>query len=178
MKLKPVLLSIVIFASCTSSHDQLKKQIDSALTAANKSLVEAKADTMNIGVATRSINEFVAKFPKDTLSPSYLFELALLNEKQQKYPEAITTLDKIYSGYPDSKQASKAIFLEGFLYANVLNQLEKAKEKYQLYLYKYSAVDPKMTNDVKMELQNLGKSPEEILKEIQEKAKADSSAKV
>ena len=122
-----------------------------------------------------SIENFVKKFPDDTLAPKYLFEKALLQEKQKKYSEVLSTLDGIYSQYPESKSASKAIFLEGFLYANVLNQLDKAKEKYQLYLDKYSQVDAKMTNDVKMELQNLGKSPDEILKEIQEKAKLDSA---
>ena len=74
--------------------------------------------------------------------------LALVYEKQEQYDSTIKTLDRIYAYYPHSKQASKALFLEGFLYANVLHQLDKAKEKYELYLKDYSAVDSKITNDV------------------------------
>ena len=162
-------------AGCTSTHDKLKEQIGAALTAANQSVVLNKPDSVNIELATTTINDFVAQFPNDSLAPGFLFELALLYEKEAKYAEAIAVLEKISSKYPDSKQASKAVFLQGFLYANVLNQLDKAKVQYQFYLEKYSNVDAKITSDVQMELQNLGKTPEEILNEIQQKARQDTT---
>ncbi len=162
------------FMSC-NSHDKMKNDAAEALAKANQSITTNHADSMSVKKAKEAIHTFVARFPEDSLSPSYLFELALLFEKQQQYDSTVKTLDKIYSGYPHSKQASKAVFLEGFLYANVLNQLDKAKNTYQLYLDNFSAVDAKMTNDVQMELQNLGKSPEEILKQIQDKVKVDST---
>ena len=34
-------------------------------------------------------------------------------------------------GGPEARPAAKSLFLEGFLYANVLNDQNKAKEKYQ-----------------------------------------------
>ncbi|MFI5135718.1 MAG: tol-pal system YbgF family protein [Chitinophagales bacterium] len=173
MKFSPLLL-LFGFAACTSSHDNLKKETDDLLRKANQSFFQSKPQNSLVDSAYTSVENFVKKFPDDTLAPDYLFEEALLQEKQKKYSQVIITLDRIYSTYPQSKQASKSLFLEGFLYANVLNELDKAKEKYQIYLDKYSSVDPKMTNDVQMELQNLGKSPDEILKEIQEKAASDS----
>ena len=124
--------------------------------------------------AYTSVENFVTRFPNDSVSPAYLFEKALLYEKQSKFPQTMLTLERIYSKYPSSKQASKAIFLEGFLYANVLRQYDKAKEKYNLYLEKYSSVDPKMTNDVKTELENLGKTPDQILEELEKKGRFDT----
>jgi len=174
MKFFPLIILFALVA-CTSSRDDLKKETDGHLRRANQSFFQNKPQSSVVDSAYNFIENFVKKFPDDTLSPAYLFEEALLQEKEKKYAQVLITLDRIYSTYPQSKQASKSLFLEGFLYANVLNELDKAKEKYQLYLDKYSSVDPKMTNDVQMELQNLGKSPDEILKEIQEKAAQDSS---
>ncbi|HYV92241.1 MAG TPA: tetratricopeptide repeat protein [Chitinophagales bacterium] len=165
---------IVSIVSC-SFHEKRKNDAMKALKKADTSITSNHPDTLAIEQARKAVQSFIQRFPDDTLSPAYLFELALLYEKQRQYDSTIKTLDRIYSFYPHSKQASKAVFLEGFLYANVLNQLDKAKETYQFYLDHYANLDSKMTNDVKMELQNLGKSPEEILKEIQEKAAKDST---
>lgn len=155
-------------------HDKRKNDAADALKKADESFATSHTDSSVVMKAREAVQVFIQRFPEDTLSPAYLFQLALIYEKQRQYDSTMKTLDKVYSDYPHSKQASKAVFLEGFLYANVLNDLEKAKKMYQFYLDNYSALDDKMTNDVKMELQNLGKSPEEILKEIQEKAAKDS----
>ncbi len=160
--------------SCTF-HEKRKNDAADALKKADQSLLSNKPDSALINQAREAVRSFIQRFPDDTLSPAYLFQLALVYEKQRQYDSTMNTLDRIYSRYPHSRQASKAVFLEGFLYANVLNDFEKAKKMYQLYLDNYSALDAKMTNDVKMELQNLGKSPEEILKEIQEKVVKDST---
>lgn len=164
----------MVLMSC-NFHDQRKNDATEALTKANQSLMANHSDTLAVKDAQEAVRAFINRFPEDTISPFLLFELALVYEKQRQYDSTIKTLDKIYSFYPHSKQAGKAVFLEGFLYANVLNKLDKAKEMYQLYLEKYSSSDSKMTNDVKMEIQNLGKSPDQILKEIQEKARMDSA---
>ena len=166
-----VLISIV---SC-NFNDKRKDEAEEALKKANQSLATNHPDTSAVKQARQAIESFIQRFPEDTLSTAYLFELALVYEKQRQYDSTIKTLERIYSIYPHSKQASKAVFLEGFLYANVLNELDKAKKVYQYYLDHYGDLDSKMTNDVKMELQNIGKSPEEILKEIQEKAAKDST---
>src|SRR4030095_14320176 len=162
MKHLPLIL-ILCLAACTSSRNQLKKETDDILKRANQSFLQSEVDTNLIDSAYTSIENFVASFPDDTVSPAFLLEKALLYEKQSQFPKTMLTLERIYSKYPASRQASKAIFLEGFLYANVLQQYDKAKEKYQLYLDKYSSVDPKMTNDVKTEIENLGKTPDQIL---------------
>lgn len=173
--MKKLLLGLVAISvmSC-NFHDQRKKDADEALNKANQVLTSNNPDSSVVKEAREAVESFVRRFPEDSLSPSFLFELALVYEKHRQYDSAINTLQRVYSYYPSSKQSSKALFLEGFIYANVLNQLDKAKEKYELYLEEYSAIDARITNDVRMELQNLGKTPEEILKEIEEKSKQDS----
>ncbi len=169
------LLLTVVVAGC-NFHDKIKDDATSSIEKANQSLMSGHPDSAAVKNAKTSVESFVGRFPEDSISPSLLFDLALVYEKQKQYDSCTKTLARIYDQYPNSKDAGKAVFLQGFLYANVLNQLDKAKTAYQLYLDKYSSVDAKMTGDVKMELQNLGKSPDEILREIQEKAKMDSAS--
>lgn len=160
--------------SCTSSHDKMKKDISTALKKANESFSSNHPDSASENEVRVTIEAFVQKFPDDSLNPVYLFELAQFFENRRQYDSALKTLGKIYSGYPHAKQASQAVFHQGFIYSEDLKQYDLAREKYQLYIDEYSSVDAKMTNDAKFEIEHLGKSPEEILKEIQAKAHADS----
>lgn len=169
------LILMVVLTACTSSRDKLKVQTDEFLKKSNQLLLQGRTDQKLIDSTFGYIESFVTDFPNDTLSPAYLFEKALLQEKMRQFEPAIATLDRIYTSYPKSPQANKSVFLQGYLYANVLNDYEKAKAKYQLYLDEYADVDSKMTGDAQMELKNLGKSPDEILKEILEKSKADTT---
>jgi outer membrane protein assembly factor BamD (BamD/ComL family) len=165
---------ILLVIACTSPRDQQQQTTDELLKKANTA-GQIRPDSASVSAAQTAIETFVRQFPGDSLSPLYLFELALLKEKRQQYPEAIEVLEQLYTSYPQSREASKAVFLQGFLYANVLNELDKAKAKYELYLEKYAGVDSKMTNDAKMELEHLGKSPEEILKKLQENSAPDTT---
>ena len=162
------LIFLTLF-SCTSQRDKSVTEIKMNLEQVNKNFAENNLDTTSARKAEENIGKFLEKYPKDTLASRYLFELGMLYQKQRRFEDAVTTFDKVYVEYPDSREASNAVFLQGFLYANVLNKLDRAKEKYELYLEKFSNADPKMTRDVQMELNNLGKSPDELLKEIQEK---------
>ena len=74
------------------------------------------------------------------------------------------------SRYPDSW--SGLVQLLVWLSSGLCKDQQR-HQKYELYLDKFSNVDQKMTNDVQLELQNLGKSPDELLEEI--RAKADTT---
>ncbi len=169
--MRPLFLALVIglTISCSPSREKQVSEINTAFEDVNKSLAANKADTAAMRRTETAVNNYLKKTPDDSLASKYLFDLRLVYQKQRRYDKALAIFERCYREYPDSKQASTSVFLQGFLYANVLNNLDKAKEKYQLYLDKYSNVDAKMTGDVQLELQNLGKSADELLKEIQQK---------
>ena len=175
MKVIYGLFVIAMIAGCTTTSQKPAKEIEASLAAANANVLKGVKDSALITRTIESIDQFAVKFPQDSLTPKFLFESALLLQKEGRYDESVQRLEKIYTDYSQSPQANKALFLEGFLYANVTNQLDKAREKYELYLSKYASVDSKMTNDVQMELHNLGKTPEEILEEIQKKQAQDTT---
>jgi TolA-binding protein len=86
--------------------------------------------------------------------------------------KAIQIFDRILNEYPKFQKIPHCLFLKGFIYENELKNLDKARQIYQEFLMKYP--NHEFADDVQISLDNLGKSPEELIKEFQEKAKPDS----
>ncbi len=57
------------------------------------------------------------------------------------------------------------MFLLGFSYENDLKQNDKAREVYELFLKNYKSHE--LADDVQFSLNNLGKSPEDIIKQFE-----------
>ncbi len=161
----------VLTASSCGKKEKLSELINLQLDSITHSLA-VKADAKQLDRLILNINDFISKFPKDSLASKYLFEEARIYQSQGEYKNAVTVLDRLLIDFPDAKECGMSVFMEGFIYANLLNDYTKAKEKYELYLSKYGNENEKMSHDVKLELDNLGKSPDELFKQIQ--ANADS----
>ncbi len=58
------------------------------------------------------------------------------------------------------------MFLKGYVYENDLRDLETAKKIYEEFLVKYP--DDEFADDAEISIKNLGKSPEELIKEFEE----------
>jgi TolA-binding protein len=69
---------------------------------------------------------------------------------------------QVYEKYPDSEEAPKSLFMSGFILANDLMLYDKATSSYNLFLEKYPSHP--LAVSAKEELDNMGLSPEEILK--------------
>ena len=65
------------------------------------------------------------------------------------------------------------MFFKAYIYENQIKNLEKAKEIYLQFIEKYPNDD--FAKDAKIALQNLGKSPEQMVREFEERRKADSA---
>ena len=167
-------VTVISITGC-NFHDQRKDEAIEALKKADQSQSPNQRDTSAVKKARMAVQSFVNRFPEDSLSPSFLFELARIYQSQRQYDSSLKFLDRIYSQYPRSKVASKAVFDEGFIYSQDLKLYDRAREKYQLYLDKYSSIDAKMTNDAKDEIEYMGMSPEERLQKIQEKNAKDTT---
>lgn len=97
--------------------------------------------------------------------------LARTIEEPQK---AIEIYSKITETMPQHKKAPTAFFMTGFVYSNDLKDLEKGKAAYELFLEKFP--NDEMAESARGELKNLGKSPEEVLKELLQNAPDSSNA--
>ena len=81
--------------------------------------------------------------------------------------------DQYLNDYPDKPKASMCLFFKAFIYENINKDLDKAREIYLLFIEKYP--NDNFVKDARMAINNLGKSPEDIIKEFEQRQKADSA---
>lgn len=140
-------------------------------------LMKQAADLHEDGKTSEALAlyEQVAKdFANAPEAPAAVFHCALIYINEQKDPvKAATTYELITEKYPDSEWGHKGLFAAAYTYANEIGNLPRAREAYQKYLKQYP--DSSMAETAKFELENLGKSPEELLESLQSPPVADES---
>jgi len=155
-----LLFTLLYINGCNNKSDR-------DLFNAAQNLVKQKKYSKAISKYDQIVNEF----PKSKYVPESLFEMAKLYQGQvikninskESLRKAVSMYKKIFTEYPNSPRAESSIFMSAFILANELQDINAAKTAYQLYIQKYP--NGELVKDAKIELQNLGKSPEEILKE-------------
>jgi|AntAceMinimDraft_16_1070373.scaffolds.fasta_scaffold20224_4 TolA-binding protein len=165
-----IVLSLILFA-CNSGK---KKKMDK-IQFSEKELFSDTVKIINkekIAELVKKYEDFAKKYSEDTIVPVYLFKAANLSMNFFKPDKAIKLFDKILNDYPDYKKCPEVLFLKAFVYENNLKDLAKANKTYNEFLSKY----PKhvLAESARISISNLGKSPEQIIKEIEEKIKLDT----
>lgn len=180
-RINPLLLGVAlalwIFQGCTSENPDSKKapgidkdsmvqqikQLEDTLKANSDQHIDrnlAKA------LIDKSVT-FAEAFPEDQFSPGFLFRAGNVAVGIGSFADAANYFEMVHQKYSSYERAPDALFLEGFTYENHLNNIEKAKECYTSFLSRFP--DDELAEQVKIVLENIGKSPEELVKSFQEK---------
>jgi tetratricopeptide (TPR) repeat protein len=169
--LLPLMAGLLV--SCQPSRSKLNGRIRSMETRlfspSGTGFSKASADSLADLYAT-----FAGRFPDDSLAPDYLFKAAGICMNMQEGAKAIGYFDKILADYPKWEKAPFCLFFKGYVQENVLRNLDQAKETYLLFLEKYP--DNDFSDDARAALDNLGKTPEQMVREFEARNKADSLA--
>jgi len=128
-------------------------------------LVNAAAGRQYAQVA----EQLADKFPGDTLVALPLYKAAEVVRALNDPQRAATIYDRVNRDYPTFSKAAESLFMLGFTYDEDLNQLDKAKTTYERFIKEHPTHG--FADDAAMLIKNLGKSDEEILRELEEKAK-------
>ena len=120
-------------------------------------------------------NDFITRFPADSLSPKFLFKAANLAITEGDGNKALALLDQFIQKYPGHPKVPVCAFFKGYVYENLLKNMEQAKENYLVYIEKYP--DDAFVKDARMAIKNLGKTPEQMIKEFEAMQKFDSVRK-
>ncbi|MDH7604835.1 MAG: tetratricopeptide repeat protein [Melioribacter sp.] len=150
-------LSLIIF-NCSSKSD--KEYFDEALQ---------KIKEKKYAEALNNFDYLLKNYPESKYAPQSLYEIAKLYHaqllsnisKEESLKKAVNYYKKIFYEYKNSPEAERALFVSGFIFAHELNQLDSAKYNYELFLKNYPGSE--LAQSVKLELENLGVSPDEIL---------------
>jgi outer membrane protein assembly factor BamD (BamD/ComL family) len=174
MKKNSVLLFVIIIlalSGCGPSRDKRYQTISSL----EKSLYSPKTSAFDKVKADSLLDEygsFIKHFPNDTLAAKYLFNAANLSMNMGSSAKSIEFFNQFIEKYPDNPRTAVCMFFKAYIYENQLKNLDKAKEIYLQFIDKYP--DSDFAKDARMAIKNLGKSPDEIVREFEEQRKADS----
>jgi TolA-binding protein len=119
--------------------------------------------------------EYCDTYSSDTTGSEYLYKAADLANGLNESALAIKLYQNFHNKYPGHEKAPVAFFLQGFIYENQLSNLGEAKTVYEEFLKKYP--DHPLAKDVQFSIDNLGKSPEELIRQFEQKQQADTMAK-
>jgi tetratricopeptide (TPR) repeat protein len=107
--------------------------------------------------------------PQDKKTAAVLFKAADVARGIGEYGKAIQLWGKVWRNYPDFDKAPDAVFMQAFTYENNLGDIQNAKRYYLQFIEKF----PKnpLREQAIIALKNLGKSPEDLIKEFQKNEK-------
>ena len=165
-----VLAAAGLMAACSAGNERDASEIASAedaLFAEDKGITD-KAKALEL------VDMYVAyadKYPEDSLASEYLFKGAEFCLSLGLGQRSIDLYDRVILEYPDFRKAPECLFLKGYVYENYLGNLEEAKMIYELFLQKYP--ENEFADDAKISIENLGKSPEELIKQFEAQQQAN-----
>jgi len=155
-------------SACGPSKTTLEEKIiltEERIFSAEAGFSRAGADSL-----VQLYREFAELYPDDSLAPIYLFKAASVSMNMQDGPGSIALFSQIRESYPDFDKAPLCLFFTGYVQENVLGDINKARETYQLFIDTYPEHD--FADDAQASINNLGKTPEEMIREFE--AKQDS----
>ena len=111
---------------------------------------------------------FAQQNPNDLQSPDFLFKAldVAVGVNAEGPQKAIDIADVLVEKYPDFEMTPMALFIKGFVYENMIGDLQNAEMTYRQFIEKYP--NSPMVEDVKATLENLGLTPEELIRKFEE----------
>lgn len=160
-----LLMAIVAIAACTPAIEKHATDIQSAedeLFSSNEGFVD-KAQALELVDLYVS---YADNYPEDSLAVESLFKGAEFCLNLGEGQRAVSLYDRVINEYPDFRKIPECVFLKAYVYENYLGDLDNAKMIYIEFLEKYP--DNEFADDAEISIQNLGKSPEELIRQFEE----------
>jgi len=163
-----VVISLGIACQDTPKEDEMsQKDRLKVITELEEQVFGASGDFNTTGMLSlvNNYGKYASENPDDEMTPGYLFKAGDISMGLEKGEMAIGFFNNIIENYPDFERVGYCYFLRAFIYENNLNDLENAKAAYLQFIEKYP--DHEMTESAKFSLKNLGKSPEQLIREFE-----------
>lgn len=152
-----VLLFLLILVACSKNYEKNIAEADK--------LIEQRDFKKAVEVLKEAVSSNDEK-----ISPVALRKLGIIYQQNNLPEVGYTESQKIaqqyfyqvFEKFPQSTEAPKSLFMSAYLLANELKQFDEATKQYNLFLENYP--NDELAASAKIELENIGLPPEEILK--------------
>lgn len=105
-----------------------------------------------------------SKYPADTAAAMPLYRAAEVVRAMNQPAKAAEIYQTVYDRYPTFSKSPESLFMLAFTYDEDLKNFDAARKVYNDFLGKYPTHS--FADDTEMLLRNLGKTSEEMLKEL------------
>lgn len=170
-----IAMILLVYSSiqCTRKDPQAKiRSLEEKMSKENFTF-----DPKGIQVAEELIDAYILYANEHDTSPEapdYLYNAAELSLNLNNTRQSLELYNRIIFQHPDHAKVPECLFLIAFIYENHLQNFGKAKELYESFIEKYP--DHDFADDAAVSIRNMGKSPEELIREFEEQARlADST---
>jgi tetratricopeptide (TPR) repeat protein len=171
-KIPFLLILLVVISSCNPKKTWERKSVERKEAGLMEEAKKGKVDTAGIKDLMNTYESYAKSYPSDTLGADFLFKEADFYRYMHKPLNTLAIYRQIYNDYPTFEKRPFALFLQGFTFEEDMGNLDSAKAKYELFLALYP--DHPIAHDVKITLDNLGKSAEQLIEGFEEHQHADS----
>jgi tetratricopeptide (TPR) repeat protein len=166
--LHSILLVGLLLVSCNSRQEKLMSEIKKLEETVRNQTVPGKEEGNKLVV---KYLEFADAYPEDTITPTILYNAARVSVSISNPQQSVDILQRLIDKYPESKPIADAYVFLGFVYETALMDFQKAGYWYELFLRDFP--NHPMYEDVRFSLNNLGKSPDEIVAEFMKQAEEE-----
>ena len=162
----------IFLASCagpTAESEEKEKSIEESIAELENELFNTNQSKLDKRKALDLVNlyvRYVNQYPDEPISPEYLFKASDISMNLNRPRKTIQLFDRILTEYPGYNKTPSALFLKAFVYEDQLQDYDKAKKYYNLFLEKYP--NSEFADDAEVSIKNLGKSPEELIREFEQ----------
>lgn len=164
------IITSIILVACNVTEQTNKQLLVKNITLTEQSLFDTISMNLNIEAAKKLVIQyegFAKEYSTDSLTPIYLLKAADVSISTRNYNNAVELYSKVYKNYSNYAKAPEALFMQAMVYSDFLKNESLAKQKYQEFIEKYP--NHELTDDAKISIEFLGKTPEEILQIIEAK---------
>lgn len=165
--MKKVLLSVFVVLMMLSCGEKMSVEKINEL----ESKVFAKNATLTAENVIQLVDAYVLfaeQNPNDQQTPDFLFKAldVAVGVNAEGPQKAIDIANVLIEKYPDFEMTPMAMFIKGFVYENMIGDLQNAEMTYRQFIEKYP--NSPIVEDVKATLENLGLTPEELIRKFEE----------
>jgi TolA-binding protein len=161
--------AVILLAGCAKqfTEDELWQKVE-----------ETRANG-NYDSTIQVCQSLLKRYPEGTKAPAALYMLGdICQNSKHDYPAAVNYYHAFVTKYPNLNSTPVAMFVIGFIYNNNLQMFDSARVAYQAFMEKFP--NHELVVSAKFELDNLGKTPDEIIamkKELADKSKKPDKKK-
>lgn len=179
MKKNIVLLAIAMLFVTAGCHNQNTKITEKDVKKAEEALFNADLTTNPEAVpnAIATFSKYAEENPDNANAPEYLFKaLEVSVNTKQDAQQSIDLCNRLLTNYPQFDKNPVALFmLASYVYDEQLHDLDQARAAYERIVNEYP--ESPFARDAAISIQQLGMTPEELIKMFESGEKTEENSK-